>query len=115
MRRRPACVNLHFDYSGNMEEKQAIRALSALAQETRLAIFRFLVGCGPEGAAAGAVGEAMQLAPATLSFHLKELREAGWVRRRTVGRQRIYSPQWSRAEELIGFLGENCCRGRAKT
>ena len=93
-----------------METNTAVRALSALAQETRLSIFRFLVARAPEGAPAGAVADAVGLPPATLSFHLKELRDAGWVRCRSQGRSRIYSPVLTRADELIGFLTENCCR-----
>jgi len=89
----------------------AIAALAALAQETRLDVFRALVQAGPEGLPAGAIGAALGIPSATLSFHLKELRSAGLVRCERQGRSRIYSPDFSITSELIRFLTANCCQG----
>ena len=96
-----------------METKQAVQALSALAQETRLAIFRLLVEAGPAGLAAGAIGEKLELAPATLSFHLAGLTRAGLARSRQEGRFVIYSADYAAMNALVGFLTENCCQGAA--
>jgi ArsR family transcriptional regulator len=97
-----------------MEIQNAIGALAALAQETRLAVFRLLVQAGPEGLPAGELGAALAIPSATLSFHLKELKGAGLIRCERVGRSRIYSPDFPRVNELIGFLTENCCGGLGK-
>lgn len=86
-------------------------ALSALAQSTRLSIFRLLVEAGPGGMAAGHIGESLRLAPATLSFHLKELSHAGLVDARHEGRFVIYSAQFGAMNALIQYLTENCCGG----
>jgi len=94
-----------------MEREDAVRALAALAHETRLDLFRLLVQAGPEGVAAGAASEALDIPAATLSFHLKELRSAGLVRCKRAGRSRIYSPDFGTANAVIGFLTENCCQG----
>lgn len=94
-----------------METKAVITALSALAQETRLAIFRLLVQQGPEGLAAGMIGEALDLPPATLSFHLKELSHAGLLDSRQEGRSIIYSTNFGTMNQVLGFLTENCCGG----
>ena len=94
-----------------MEKQDALGALAALSQETRLDVFRLLVQAGPEGMPAGAIGEALDLAAATLSFHLKELRNGGIVHCRREGRSLIYSPDFDRMRELMGFLTENCCEG----
>jgi DNA-binding transcriptional ArsR family regulator len=96
-----------------METTQAIRALSALAQGTRLAIFRLLVQAGPAGLAAGAIGEKLALAPATLSFHLAGLARAGLARARQEGRFVIYSADFRRMNGLVAYLTENCCAGAA--
>jgi len=96
-----------------MEKRDAIAALAALAQETRLDIYRILVRAGTEGMPAGAIGDQLGLASATLSFHLKELKAAGVVSCRREGRSLIYSPQFSTMENLLGFLTENCCQGAA--
>jgi DNA-binding transcriptional ArsR family regulator len=87
-----------------------IRALSALAQETRLDIFRRLIAAGPGGLSAGRVGEEFGLPSATLSFHLKELRNAGIVTARKDGRFVIYSADFAAMKMLVGFLLENCCQ-----
>jgi DNA-binding transcriptional ArsR family regulator len=100
-----------FDKYGIMEKQMAISALAALAQETRLDVFRALVQAGPEGLPAGAIGTALEIPSATLSFHLKELRSAGLIRCERQGRSRIYSPDFSVTNELIRFLTANCCQG----
>jgi DNA-binding transcriptional ArsR family regulator len=96
-----------------MEMTQAIGALGALAQETRLAIYRLLVESGPEGLAAGRIGEQLDLPPATLSFHLAQLARAGLARNRQEGRFVIYSADFDNMNALVGYLTENCCGGRA--
>jgi len=96
-----------------MEKQVVISALAALAHETRLDVFRLLVAAGPGGLPAGEIGEALGLASATLSFHLKELRGAGLARCERQGRSRIYSPDFPAMRELLAFLTANCCRGGA--
>jgi DNA-binding transcriptional ArsR family regulator len=92
-----------------MEKTKAIGALSALAQETRLDIFRLLVEAGPGGFPAGRVAEALGVPAATLSFHLKELRTAGLIGCRKNGRSLIYSADFAAIDGLLGYLMENCC------
>lgn len=87
----------------------AVAALGALAQESRLKIYRLLVQAGPEGIAAGTIAEKLGLPPATLSFHLKELNHAGLVTSRQEGRFVIYSANFESMLNLVGFLTENCC------
>jgi ArsR family transcriptional regulator, arsenate/arsenite/antimonite-responsive transcriptional repressor len=94
-----------------MEVRQAIEALSALAQETRLKIYRLLVEAGPEGVSAGRIGEELDLPPATLSFHLAHLSRAGLVGSRQDGRFVIYTADYQNMNALVGFLTENCCGG----
>jgi ArsR family transcriptional regulator, arsenate/arsenite/antimonite-responsive transcriptional repressor len=94
-----------------METKQAVQALSALAQDSRLAIFRLLVQAGPAGLAAGAIGEKLELPPATLSFHLAGLTRAGLAQSRQDGRFVIYSASFESMNALVAFLTENCCGG----
>jgi len=94
-----------------METKQALLSLSALAQETRLAIYRLLVEAGPEGMAAGAIGEKLDLPPATLSFHLAGLTRAGLAQSRNESRFVIYSADYAAMNALVGYLTENCCQG----
>ncbi len=96
-----------------MEMKEAIQSLSALAQSTRLSIFRLLVQAGPEGMAAGSIGEKLDLPPATLSFHLAGLTRAGIARSRQDGRFVIYSADFESMNRLVGYLTENCCGGKA--
>jgi DNA-binding transcriptional ArsR family regulator len=96
-----------------METKQAVQSLSALAQDTRLAIFRLLVQAGPEGRAAGQIGEKLDLAPATLSFHLAGLTRAGLARSRAEGRFVIYTADFQAMNALVGYLSENCCGGNS--
>ena len=92
---------------------QAIQALSALAQETRLGIFRMLIQAGPAGMAAGQIGEKLDLPPATLSFHLAGLTRAGLAQSRQEGRFVIYTVNFDNMNSLVAFLTENCCGGRA--
>lgn len=96
---------------GEMEKQNAIAALAALAQETRLDIFRTLVQAGPGGLPAGAIGDELAIPSATLSFHLKELKSAGLLRCERRGRSRIYSPDFAATRELLAFLTANCCEG----
>lgn len=96
-----------------MEMRQAVQALSALAQESRLAIYRRLVEAGPAGMAAGKIGEALDLPPATLSFHLSGLARAGLVTSRQAGRFVIYSADFEVMNRLLAYLTEDCCGGRA--
>ncbi len=94
-----------------MEKQAAISALAALAQDTRLDAFRILVAAGPAGLPAGAIGEALDLPSATLSFHLKELKSAGLIVCARAGRSRIYRPDLGAVSKLIDFLAANCCSG----
>ena len=94
-----------------MDNKAAITALAALAQESRLAAFRLLVQVGPEGMAASKIAEQLEVAPSALSFHMKELSHAGLVTARSEGRFVIYSANFDRMNGLLGFLTENCCGG----
>ena len=92
-----------------METTDAVQTLSALAQGSRLAIFRLLIRAGPAGVAAGSIGEKLGLPPATLSFHLAGLTRAGLAKSRQDGRFVIYSADFERMNSLVGFLTENCC------
>ncbi len=94
-----------------MENEDALAVLSALAQETRLGIFRLLVETGTQGRAVGSIGEALGLPSATLSFHLKELKNAGLVAVRRESRSLIYSANFATMNDLIAFLTRNCCGG----
>ncbi|WP_024511127.1 metalloregulator ArsR/SmtB family transcription factor [Bradyrhizobium sp. ARR65] len=94
-----------------MEKKIAVTALAALAQDNRLDVFRLLVQAGPEGMPAGAVAEALDLAPNTLTFHFDRLRTAGLVTARREGRSIIYAAQFAQMNALVAFLTENCCGG----
>ena len=102
---------LYFDNYQNMEIKQALIALSALAQETRLEVFRLLMRAGPGGLAAGSVAERIGVQPATLSFHLKELERAGLLTARRESRQIFYAPDFRGMRALLAFLSEDCCGG----
>lgn len=95
-----------------MKSNDALRALSALAQETRLAIFRRLVKAGPAGQSAGAIAGAIGVAAPTLSFHLKELERAGLIAQRRAGRSLIYAVSYERMRGLLAFLIKDCCDGR---
>jgi len=92
-----------------MEAKSVVRALGALAQESRLAVYRLLVQQGPTGIAAGEIAATLGLAPATLSFHLKELSNAGLVKSLQQGRFVFYSADFEAMNSLLAYLTENCC------
>lgn len=94
-----------------MEKLTAIAALAALAQETRLDIFRLLVPMGEAGMPAGMLGERLGIPNATLSFHLQQLRHAGLVKNLRNGTQIIYSANYALMNDLLGYLTENCCQG----
>jgi DNA-binding transcriptional ArsR family regulator len=94
-----------------MEIKTAVTALAALAQETRLSIFRLLVEAGPDGVAAGRIGERLEVPAATLSFHLKELSRARLVSSRQERQFIYYAVDFQRMTELMTFLTQNCCQG----
>lgn len=94
-----------------METKQVIAALAALAQESRLATFRLLVQTGPAGLAASRIAEHLDIAPSSLSFHLKELTHAGLITARQDGRFIIYSAHFDTMNGLLAFLTDNCCGG----
>jgi ArsR family transcriptional regulator, arsenate/arsenite/antimonite-responsive transcriptional repressor len=94
-----------------MEKVDAIAALAALAQETRLDIFRLLVQAGGKGLPAGQIGEKLGLPSATLSFHLSQLRHAGLVTFRRESRSLIYAAEYAAMNSLLAYLTENCCRG----
>jgi len=97
-----------------MDQKRAIAALGALAQETRLELFRLLVARGPEGLSAGVIAEKLGVMPSSLSFHLQQLVHAGLITQRRLSRQLIYSADYGAMSELMAYLTENCCgRGAA--
>jgi DNA-binding transcriptional ArsR family regulator len=96
-----------------MKINVAVDALAALAQESRLAIFRLLVQIGKEGLAAGALAEKLGIPSATMSFHLKTLTHAKLVKSRTEGRFVIYSANFIEMDKLIAYLTEHCCAGDA--
>lgn len=94
-----------------MDTAQALSSLAALSQESRLAIFRLLVEAGPQGLTVGRIGESLDISPATLSFHLKELSHAGLIHARHESRYIIYSANFNTMNGLVGYLTENCCGG----
>jgi len=97
-----------------MEKKGAIAALGALAQETRLDLFRLLATEGPAGLPAGVIAERLGVLPASLSFHLQQLVRAGLITQRRMSRQLIYSAEYGAMNALLAYLTENCCgRGTA--
>jgi len=95
-----------------METEDIVIALTALAQSSRLAVFRLLVQAGEEGMAAGKIAEALEIPPSSLSFHLKELNYAGLIKPKQEGRFVIYSANYERMNAVIGYLTENCCNGK---
>ena len=92
-----------------MKAKDAIGALSALASEARLAVYRLLVKRGPEGYTPSELAARLDLPAPTLSFHLKGLTQTGLVASRREGRNLFYRPNFQRMNALVGFLTENCC------
>lgn len=96
-----------------MDQKRAVAALAAIAQETRLALFRLLVTCGPAGLPAGIIAERLGVLPSSLTFHLQQLMHAGLIAQRRLGRQLIYSAEYATMNALLAYLTENCCVGAA--
>lgn len=96
-----------------METNEILVALTAIAQSSRLAVFRFLVQAGEEGRPAGKIAEALEIPPSSLSFHLKELYSAGLILQRQDGRSLIYSANYARMNAVISYLTENCCNGQS--
>lgn len=92
-----------------MKTEAAVAALAALAQATRLDVYRLLVQQGPSGLAAGEIAAQLQIAPATLSFHLKELARAALLKSRQQGRFIFYAADFAAMNELLAYLTENCC------
>ena len=92
-----------------MDKTAAIAALGALAQETRLDVYRLLVTQGPAGLPAGAIADQLGVLPASLTFHLKELQHAGLITQRRMGRQLIYAAEYGAMTDLLAYLTENCC------
>jgi ArsR family transcriptional regulator len=97
-----------------MKPAQVVKALAALAQPTRLAVYRLLVTVGPDGMAAGQMAEKLKVSPATLSFHFKTLSHAGLIESRQDGRFVIYSANFEVMNGMVDYLTENCCGGNAE-
>jgi DNA-binding transcriptional ArsR family regulator len=97
----------------NMRTSDAIAGLGALAQETRLGLYRLLVKQGPEGLSAGAIAQAMDVPASSLSFHLHQLMHAGLISQDRRSRQLIYAANYDRMNALVAYLTENCCGGSA--
>lgn len=96
-----------------MDSPAVVRALGALAQDHRLAAYRLLVQAGPDGMAAGALADALDIAPSSLSFHIAQLANAGLVTQRRSGRSILYAADYGAMGGLMAFLTENCCGGTA--
>jgi DNA-binding transcriptional ArsR family regulator len=96
-----------------MEKKAAVISLSALAQDSRLEVYRLLVQAGPDGLAASEIAERLGIPANTLSFHLKTLSHAGLVQSRQEGRFIFYSTNYEQMNQLLSFLSENCCCGKS--
>lgn len=96
-----------------MESKAVVKALAALAQASRLEIFRALVVAGDAGLTPGALAENLGVAPATLSFHLKELVHADLVSQQRLGRNLVYRARYDRMRDVLAYLTQNCCQGQA--
>lgn len=96
-----------------MEEAEVVKAMAALAQETRLRVFRLLVVAGPQGLTPGHMSEVLGAAPTALSFHLKELSHAGLIACERDGRHLIYRASIPMMNDLLGFLTAHCCQGEA--
>jgi DNA-binding transcriptional ArsR family regulator len=105
-------IRQYFDIFGNVDTEAAVRSLAALAQDSRLEVFRLLVQAGPEGLSAGEIAERLGIPASTLSFHVKALAHAGLVGSRQESRFIYYSANFATMNGLIAFLGENCCGGR---
>jgi ArsR family transcriptional regulator len=106
-------VAQYFHTHGIMKTTSAVRSLAALAQESRLLVFRLLVQKGPEGMHPSDISTRLKLSPATLSFHLRELAHAGLIRAQPEGRYIRYSADFRSMNALLDYLTENCCQGRS--
>ena len=109
MPRSPLDMRRYFYNPGNMKQTDIVKALGALAQESRLEVFRQLVKRGPEGYTPGDLSEKLGVPAPTLSFHLKELQHSDLVEARRDGRFIYYSANFTTMHELVHFLTENCC------
>jgi ArsR family transcriptional regulator, arsenate/arsenite/antimonite-responsive transcriptional repressor len=96
-----------------MESKDVVQGLAALAHPLRLEVFRALVVAGQSGLTPGVIQEALGVAPATLSFHLKELANSGLVTQERASRYLVYRAAYDNMNALLGYLTENCCQGAA--
>jgi DNA-binding transcriptional ArsR family regulator len=96
-----------------MNTQTAVKALAALAHDSRLEVFRLLVQAGPDGISAGDIAERLGIPASTLSFHMKSLAHAGLVESRQRSRFIYYSANFEAMNTLVGYLGENCCGGRS--
>ncbi len=103
--------DFNFHDNRNMEEKDIVKALAALAQPNRLRVFRALVVAGKEGTTPGALGDSLGVPAATLSFHLKELLNAGLVSQERSGRNLIYRAEYEQMNGVLSYLTNNCCQG----
>lgn len=103
---RPAAL------AASMDESAAVAALGALAQDMRLRVFRALVGAGPAGLTPGVLAATLDVGPSTLSFHLKELMQAGLVSQERDGRHLIYRPELGHMNALLDYLAAHCCGGK---
>jgi ArsR family transcriptional regulator, arsenate/arsenite/antimonite-responsive transcriptional repressor len=95
-----------------MKEQQVLRSLAAIAHTNRLNVFSILVTVGPEGMTPGALGDMLEVPAATLSFHLKELNNAGLVTHERCGRNLVYRVDFQHINALVSYLTENCCQGK---
>ena len=95
-----------------MDQAEAVMALGALAQETRIQLYRLLVTSGPEGLSAGNIAERLGVIPSSLSFHLQHLVHAGLITQRRTGRLMIYAVEYEAMDALLAYLAENCCARR---
>ena len=109
MQKSTLSVASYFDIIGNVKSQNVVEALAALAQESRLALFRALIKRGPEGYSAGEIAERLEIPAPTLSFHLKTLSHAGLVSARREGRFLHYSANFERMSGIVAFLTEHCC------
>ena len=102
---------IYFQDNRNMEEKNVVKALAALAHANRLQVFRRLVVAGHAGSTPGQLGESLGLPNATLSFHLKELTNAGLITQERSGRHLIYRVAFDQINDVLAYLTQNCCQG----
>lgn len=109
--RQHVTADSYFYIFGNMDNTDVVAALAALAQESRLAAYRLLVSRGPEGLSVGEIGERLAIPGPTLSFHLKELAQAGLVTSRKESRFIYYAANFERMNALLAYMTENCCGG----